>query len=125
MMFISGVAQLFVFASINTYCVDVFQSRSAEVIGTNYALRFVISSVGTATVIPMIDAIGIGWTSTISAFLLWIGWGLILVLLRYGEYLRIYSRYAQWLNKKILVSSELEAATRMVEEKNNDRTVEP
>lgn len=33
MMFIQGVAQLFCFPSLNTYCLDVMQGRSAEVVG--------------------------------------------------------------------------------------------
>lgn len=33
MMFLQGVAQLFCFPSLNTYCLDVMQSRSAEVVG--------------------------------------------------------------------------------------------
>ena len=32
-MFIQGVAQLFCFPSLNTYCLDVMQRRSAEVVG--------------------------------------------------------------------------------------------
>lgn len=34
MMFLQGVAQLFCFPSLNTYCLDVMQGRSAEVVGT-------------------------------------------------------------------------------------------
>jgi MFS family permease len=33
MMFLQGVAQLFCFPSLNTYCLDVMQGRSSEVIG--------------------------------------------------------------------------------------------
>lgn len=33
MMFLQGVAQLFCFPSLNTYCLDVMQARSAEVVG--------------------------------------------------------------------------------------------
>jgi MFS family permease len=33
MMFLQGVAQLFCFPSLNTYCLDVMQDRSSEVIG--------------------------------------------------------------------------------------------
>lgn len=33
MMFVQGVAQLFCFPSLNTYCLDVMQRRSAEVVG--------------------------------------------------------------------------------------------
>lgn len=33
MMFLQGVAQLFCFPSLNAYCLDVMQGRSAEVVG--------------------------------------------------------------------------------------------
>lgn len=39
MMFCQGVAQLFCFPSLNTYCLDVMQANSAEVIAGNYMLR--------------------------------------------------------------------------------------
>ncbi|KAJ6630317.1 major facilitator superfamily domain-containing protein [Mycena sp. CBHHK59/15] len=54
-MFLQGVAQLFCFPSLNTYCLDVMQSRSAEVVGT------------VGGVLPAVEKIGVGWFSTISA----------------------------------------------------------
>ena len=33
MMFLQGIAQLFCFPSLNTYCLDVMQERRAEVVG--------------------------------------------------------------------------------------------
>ncbi|KAF9875148.1 hypothetical protein CkaCkLH20_07414 [Colletotrichum karsti] len=48
-MFLGGVAQLFCFPSLNTYCLDVIQGRSAEVIAGNFM------------------TIGVGWFSTISS----------------------------------------------------------
>jgi hypothetical protein len=44
MMFLQGVAQLFCFPSLNTYCLDVMQSRSAEVVGMSSAHPFPASS---------------------------------------------------------------------------------
>jgi MFS family permease len=38
MMFLQGVAQLFCFPSLNTYCLDVMQGRSSEVICKSYHL---------------------------------------------------------------------------------------
>lgn len=39
-MVLQGVAQLFTFPSLNTYCLDVMQSRSSEVVGLNYFVRY-------------------------------------------------------------------------------------
>lgn len=67
MMFIQGVAQLFCFPSLNTYCLDVMQAHGAEVIAGNYMIRYVFGAAGTAAVLPAIEKIGVGWWSTISA----------------------------------------------------------
>lgn len=66
-MFLQGVAQLFCFPSLNTYCLDVFESRSSEVVAGNYFIRYLFGAAGSAAVLPIIQAIGIGWFSTISA----------------------------------------------------------
>ena len=67
MMFFQGVAQLFCFPSLNTYCLDVMQSHSAEVIAGNYVIRYMFGALGSATVLPAVEKIGVGWFSTISA----------------------------------------------------------
>lgn len=67
MMFLQGVAQLFCFPSLNTYCLDVMQGRSAEVIAGNYLFRYLFAALGSATVLPAVEKIGVGWFSTISA----------------------------------------------------------
>lgn len=68
-MFVQGVAQLFCFPSLNTYCVDVMQSkgRSAEVVASNYMVRYLFGAIGSAVVLPAVDGVGVGWFSTISA----------------------------------------------------------
>lgn len=68
-MFVQGVAQLFCFPSLNTYCLDVMQSRgqSAEVVAGNYMIRYAFAAGGSAVCLPAIEAIGVGWFSTISA----------------------------------------------------------
>ncbi|KAF2462437.1 major facilitator superfamily domain-containing protein [Lineolata rhizophorae] len=69
-MFIQGVAQLMCFPSLNTYCLDVMQSRSGEVIAGNYVVRYFFAGMGTAVCLPAIETIGVGWFSTISAIFL-------------------------------------------------------
>jgi multidrug resistance protein len=68
-MFIQGVAQLFCFPSLNTYCLDVMQAKglSSEVVAGNYMVRYVFAAVGSAVCLPAIQKIGVGWFSTISA----------------------------------------------------------
>ncbi|CAK7232372.1 hypothetical protein SBRCBS47491_008247 [Sporothrix bragantina] len=69
-MFIQGFCQLMVFPALNTYCLDVMPSRSAEVIAGNYFMRYVFAAVGSAVSLPAINKIGVGWFSTISAVFL-------------------------------------------------------
>ncbi|KAI8292050.1 hypothetical protein K4K56_006331 [Colletotrichum sp. SAR 10_98] len=66
-MFVQGFAQTICFPSINTYCLDVFKGRSAEVIAGNYFFRYAIAAVGTAVCLPAINSIGVGWFNTITA----------------------------------------------------------
>ena len=69
-MFLQGVAQLFCFPSLNTYCLDVMKGRSAEVVSGNYVMRYVFGCIGSAVVLPFINKYGVGWFSTLSALLL-------------------------------------------------------
>jgi multidrug resistance protein len=68
-MFLQGVAQLFCFPSLNTYCLDVMQAKglSAEVVAGNYMVRYFFAAAGSAVVLPAVESIGVGWFSTISA----------------------------------------------------------
>ncbi|KAL5434350.1 hypothetical protein PMIN07_010823 [Paraphaeosphaeria minitans] len=66
-MFVQGVAQLFCFPSLNTYCLDVMQDRSAEVVAGNYAFRYLLAAAGSAACLPAVRKMGVGWFSTISA----------------------------------------------------------
>ncbi|KAL9112164.1 MAG: hypothetical protein Q9227_003541 [Pyrenula ochraceoflavens] len=86
-MFFQGVAQLFCFPSLNTYCVDVMQSkgRSAEVVASNYMARYFFGAAGSAVVLPAVEAIGVGWFSTISAAFLVFGAGLLVLTILFGE----------------------------------------
>ncbi|CAH0056989.1 unnamed protein product [Clonostachys solani] len=66
-LFMQGVGQLMCFPSLNTYCLDVVPDRSAEVVAANFAMRYAFSCLATASVLPGIEAIGVGWISTVTA----------------------------------------------------------
>ncbi|TGJ88753.1 hypothetical protein E0Z10_g118 [Xylaria hypoxylon] len=84
-LFLQGLAQLFCFPSLNTYCLDVMSGRGAEVIAGNYAIRYLFGCLATAVVLPAIDSIGVGWFSTISAFFLLGGTVCTYLSIRYGK----------------------------------------
>ncbi|KAF2025296.1 MFS general substrate transporter [Setomelanomma holmii] len=85
MMFLQGVAQLFCFPSLNTYCLDVMQSRSAEVVAGNYFMRYMFAAAGSAACLPAVRAVGVGWFSTISALFLVAGAGATYLTALYGK----------------------------------------
>ncbi|KAL2824390.1 major facilitator superfamily domain-containing protein [Aspergillus cavernicola] len=84
-MFIQGVAQLFCYPSVNTYCLDVMPDRSAELIAGNFFIRYVFGAVASAVAIPAAESIGVGWFSTISAVLLAVGGVAIFGAARWGQ----------------------------------------
>ncbi|KAF2427148.1 MFS transporter [Tothia fuscella] len=84
-MFLQGVAQLFCFPSLNTYCLDVMQKRSGEVVAGNYLVRYLVGAFGTAVCLPAIEKIGVGWFSTISALFLVISTIAVYINVLYGK----------------------------------------
>ncbi|KAF7908582.1 uncharacterized protein EAF01_004337 [Botrytis porri] len=85
MMFLQGVAQLFCFPSLNTYCLDVMQRSGAEVIAGNYMIRYLFAATGSATVLPTVEKIGVGWFSTISAGFLVVSSAATWTAVRWGK----------------------------------------
>ena len=69
LLFVQGVAQLFAFPSVNTYCLDVMQNKglSAEVVAGNYLIRYIFAAAGSAACLPAVEAIGVGWFNVVSA----------------------------------------------------------
>ncbi|KAL9946321.1 hypothetical protein D7B24_001804 [Verticillium nonalfalfae] len=84
-MFVQGISQTSAFPSLNTYIMDVMQQNSGKASASHYFVRYALSAAATASCIPMIDAIGIGWTATISSSMVLAGSGLVLVTIHSGE----------------------------------------
>ncbi|KAL2178011.1 major facilitator superfamily domain-containing protein [Thermothelomyces heterothallicus CBS 202.75] len=84
-LFVQGVAQLFCFPSLNTYCLDVMQGRGAEVIAGNYFVRYLFACAATACVLPAVQRIGVGWFSTISALFLMGGTAAVQATIWWGK----------------------------------------
>lgn len=87
-LFCSGAAQTFCFPSINAYCVDCLPLLGGDAIASNYFIRYIAGAVGTGTCLLQIHNIGVGWSNTISCFVLLIGFANCLLLIRYGDVLR-------------------------------------
>ncbi|GAA6038819.1 hypothetical protein JCM8097_002911 [Rhodosporidiobolus ruineniae] len=89
LLFVDGVGLMCILTPLNTYGVDLMPVRSSEVIAVNNACRYIISAAASAFVLPMIQAIGVGWTNTFAALLVWAGFGIILFLIRFGRQMRL------------------------------------
>lgn len=84
-MFIQGVAQLFCFPSLNTYCLDVMPGRGADVAAANFFVRYLAGCIGTAVVLPAIQGVGVGWFSTLSAALMALSGLGLLAAIKFGQ----------------------------------------
>ncbi|KAK6454670.1 A Q resistance [Scheffersomyces xylosifermentans] len=87
-MFLSGIAQTCIFPAINTYCVDSMPEIGGDGIASSYFSRYLAGGVASATCLRSVQNIGVGWSCTISAFTLWLGFGLALYLIYFGESVR-------------------------------------
>ncbi|KAK8925444.1 hypothetical protein H634G_07624 [Metarhizium anisopliae BRIP 53293] len=84
-LFVQGIAQLFSFPSLNTYCLDVMPGQGAEVVAANYFVRYLAGCMGTGVVLPAIQGVGVGWFSTISALFLGASTIGVMAAIRWGE----------------------------------------
>ena len=81
-VFINGVSQICIFAATSTYCVDSMPELGGDGIGSSYFFRYIAAAVASATCLRNIENIGVGWTCTISALVIWIGAKCGIVLMR-------------------------------------------
>jgi multidrug resistance protein len=87
-LFFNGVAQTFCFPSLNAYCVDCLPHLGGDAIASSYFSRYIAGAIGAGTCLKQIEHIGVGWTSTISAFVLLAGYGACLILIAFGDGMR-------------------------------------
>ncbi|CCM04535.1 uncharacterized protein FIBRA_06716 [Fibroporia radiculosa] len=83
-LFMNGLGVDLTLSPINTYLVDIMQSRSAEVIAAHKGVRHLIVAVATTGILPLINTIGVARTNAIAAVIAWVGCGLLWVTVTYG-----------------------------------------
>ncbi|TEA07498.1 Itaconate transport protein [Colletotrichum sidae] len=83
-MFVQGLAQMICFPCLNSYCLDVFRERAAEVMAGNYFMRYTFAAVATAACLPGVQSIGVGWFSTVSALFVAISGAAVCCIVVYG-----------------------------------------
>ncbi|KAG2348032.1 MFS general substrate transporter [Suillus weaverae] len=89
-LFMNGIGVDFVLTPIGSYNVDVLQSRSAEVIAAVTAFRAIILAPVTAAVLPSIEMLGLVATNGIATMIAILGYGLIVLTIRYGDRMRAW-----------------------------------
>ncbi|KAJ8588635.1 MFS general substrate transporter [Rhizopogon salebrosus TDB-379] len=87
-IFLNGMGVDLVLNSIAVYNLDVVQSRNTEIMAAYAAARSLITSVGTALIIPSIERIGVAGTDIVAAILALVGQGIIFLTIRYGDRMR-------------------------------------
>ncbi|KAL2866440.1 putative MFS transporter [Aspergillus lucknowensis] len=82
--FVGGVGLMGSFNGLNTYAAEALPAQRSEVIGGKYIIQYTFSAGASALVVPLIDAIGVGWTFTICAVMTLIGAVLVVIIARWG-----------------------------------------
>ncbi|KAF3019259.1 hypothetical protein E8E14_005224 [Neopestalotiopsis sp. 37M] len=79
-----GVGLMGTFNALNTYTAEVSPAEKADVICTKYIVQYLFGAACTAAVVPLIDAIGVGWSFTLFVALDILGGVLVLFVARLG-----------------------------------------
>ena len=82
--FILGWAATSTQSVISTYLVDAFPSRGASATAALNFSRCLIGAGGTSAVLPLINAINVGWAFTLFTGIMLLGLGLLVVQMTYG-----------------------------------------
>ncbi|KAF9460890.1 MFS general substrate transporter [Collybia nuda] len=87
-LFMNGVGVQMVLGPTSAYLVDIMHSRSAETIAANNGFRSALISAALAVTLPLIEWIGIAPAYAVFAILAWGGFGILWMVVRYGDRLR-------------------------------------
>ncbi|KAK9259181.1 major facilitator superfamily domain-containing protein [Lipomyces tetrasporus] len=82
--FIVGWAATSSQSVITTFLVDVFPRRSASASAALNLARCLLGAPGTGTVLPIVNAITVGWTFTVFTGVMLVALGLVLLQMSYG-----------------------------------------
>ncbi|EXJ79502.1 hypothetical protein A1O1_08766 [Capronia coronata CBS 617.96] len=81
----SGFGLMTAFSSMNTYCAEIMPTRRTEVMAGKYLIQYCFAAAGSASILQLINLIGIGWASSIGVLFSIIAGLLILCTARYGR----------------------------------------
>ncbi|OGM46263.1 MFS transporter [Aspergillus bombycis] len=82
--FFAGWGLMGSFNTLNTYVAEALPHKRSEVIAGKYIIQYIFSAGSSALVVPIINAIGVGWTFTICVIFSIIGGLLTMATSRWG-----------------------------------------
>jgi len=89
-LFFSGSGVNMTFAACAAYLVDVMQSQSSEILAAMNVMYSVQGAMAIAVILPMINAYGIAVSYALCALLIWIAYGGLYYLIKYGDQMRAW-----------------------------------
>ncbi|KAJ8701074.1 hypothetical protein PTI98_004037 [Pleurotus ostreatus] len=87
-LFMNGIGVDLVLSPSAAYNVDIVHMRSAEVMAANSGCRALLLSFFVPAILPSINHFGVIATNAAAALIAWVGFGLLIFTIRYGEQLR-------------------------------------
>ncbi|TGO54429.1 hypothetical protein BCON_0107g00160 [Botryotinia convoluta] len=106
LLFVIGYALVASFQVLNILMVDIYPGKPATATAANNVVRCELGAIATAVIVPMVNAIGTGWSYTILALLFLIYSPILIIIMRYG---------IRWRSQKKV--KEVESARRKQERK--------
>jgi MFS family permease len=89
-LFLTGVGVDMTFGACVAYLVDVMHSRSSEILATIDVLCSSLIALSVAAFLPMINNHGIAITNGMCAILIWITFGGLCCIIKYGDQMRAW-----------------------------------
>ncbi|KAK2739370.1 major facilitator superfamily transporter [Colletotrichum kahawae] len=80
--FVQGFGLMWSFSGLNTYAAEVVPERRTAVISGKYIIQYCFGAGAVGAVVPMIDAIGVGWAFTITGLGATFGGVLVLAMIK-------------------------------------------
>jgi len=87
-LFVNGGGVDMVFAICAVYLVDIMQSRSSEILAAINVMGSVLGAITVAVTLTMIDAYGAAVMYLLCAVLIWISYGGLYYIIKYGDKMR-------------------------------------
>lgn len=83
--FLAGVGIMIGYNALNTYTAEVIPGHKSEVLAGKYLIQYVFGAAGSASILLLINKIGVGLAATISVAASVIGGALVLATARHGS----------------------------------------